>query len=188
MCRGRLLAAFDMTYLLQTLSQHVDEHNSAFVVGGAWKLGSEENAKPKLSESLDTGSIQKASDMPFGFFSSQLRQLFYVFLCVYNFAFNLLQRSQFLLVKCEVVYPLLGPFCYPSVPLASCGTACPHWRRGQSFHRERLRQIHDGGSRRSSRTGVRRGYAAPNATKVHDGDTDQGRSRGSQSNEVPVLW
>lgn len=66
------MAAFDCTYLLQSLGQHVDETDKVKLIGSPWSSTVQGQASVDLDEAVDAGtdpmSATKATDMLLGLF------------------------------------------------------------------------------------------------------------------------
>lgn len=63
---GRLVAAFDSTYLLQTICQHIDEAGHVSLVGAPWSATEKGVAAQELTEDFDIARAKKATDMSLG--------------------------------------------------------------------------------------------------------------------------
>lgn len=59
--RGRLVCAFDATYMLQTMTQHADAKNQFTLVGGAWHP--EHPGSASLDLKAESKRVRKASEM-----------------------------------------------------------------------------------------------------------------------------
>ena len=59
----RLVLAFDMTYLLQGLSQHIEADNSVFLLGAPWTRSEPGIAAQRITETVELRTHRKATDM-----------------------------------------------------------------------------------------------------------------------------
>lgn len=56
----------DVTYLLQSLIQHVDEAGNVTLVGSPWSASTPGSAALELSQDIDVVNTTKATDMLLG--------------------------------------------------------------------------------------------------------------------------
>ena len=62
--QGRLVAAFDGTYMVQVRSM-----SQGKLIGGAWTPANPQNAQLQITDDLNIRNVKKCSDMCLGYFA-----------------------------------------------------------------------------------------------------------------------